>query len=140
MLRRALTLSVAGPLAIALALVLGACSSDEAPRPVQPEFDLHHPDCRRRSLAADHVAQRREARWIPDLIELLDDEDETVRLQAITGLREITGHETGYAPFLTRAERLEHMALWHAWWGQHQHAGASSGGPIANEPASGAGR
>jgi len=117
----------------ALLLALGAgcvllvgCAGTEAERPVEPAYDLHHPDGVRRARAVQDVAARGDRRWVPDLIELLDDADETVRLQAGAALRQLTGHDTGYAPFLSRAERREHIARWRAWWAEQTQA---RGGP-----------
>lgn len=108
-----------------LLLLLGACASTDT-RPVQPEFDLHHPDAVRRTLAIHDVAARGDRRWLPDLIELLDDGDDTVRLQAGAALREMTGHDVGYQPFAEAAERRAAMDAWRA---HIQPRGARRGGP-----------
>ena len=109
-----------------LLLQLAACASTDAPRPVQPEFDLHHPDALRRTLAIHDVAAHGDRRWLPDLVELLDDTDATVRLQAGAALKEMTGHDVGYQAFAGPEERRVAMAAWRAWLEPH---GASRGGP-----------
>jgi len=109
-----------------LAILLAACASTDTPRPVQPEFDLHHPDALRRTLAVQDVAARADRRWLPDLVELLDDDDATVRLQAGAALREMTGHDVGYQAFAGSEARHEAMAAWRAWLGPQ---GANRGGP-----------
>jgi hypothetical protein len=98
----------------ALLLLLTACASTDTPRPVQPEFDLHHPDSVRRTLAIHDVAARADRRWLPDLVELLDDPDGTVRLQAGAALRELTGEDVGYQAFAAPAERRAAQAAWRA--------------------------
>jgi hypothetical protein len=97
-----------------LLLLVTACASTDTPRPVQPEFDLHHPDALRRTLAIQDVAARGDRRWLPDLVELLDDRDETVRLQAGAALREMTGKDVGYQAFAAPAERRAAQAAWRA--------------------------
>ncbi|MDJ0520747.1 MAG: HEAT repeat domain-containing protein [Planctomycetota bacterium] len=109
----------------ALLLLLAACASTDTPRPVQPELDLHHPDALRRTLAIQDVAARGDRRWLPDLIELLDDRDETVRLQAGAALRELTGEDVGYQAFAPAAER---RAAQEAWRARLQPQGAQRGG------------
>jgi HEAT repeat protein len=107
-------------------LLLAACASTDAPRPVRPEFDLHHPDALRRTLAIQDVAARGDRRWLPDLVELLDDDDATVRLQAGAALKELSGHDVGYQAYASRSERLGAMAAWRSWLGS---TGATRGGP-----------
>lgn len=117
MLRSAQTMArLLSPRAAAggLLLLLAACASTDTPRPVQPEFDLHHPDALRRTLAIQDVAARGDRRWLPDLVELLDDRDETVRLQAGAALREMTGEDVGYQAFADQAARRAAQAAWRA--------------------------
>ena len=111
-------------LAATTTLAVG-CSSGSCPRPVDPARDVYalSPGVRSRALALDAalppstaspVGARGEriAAWI----ERLDDEDLTVRMQAYARLREATGHDTGYRPFLERGERARHVDAWWAWW------------------------
>ena len=95
---------------------LTACAGTPAPQPIEPETDLHHPDPGRRALAVQDLAARSDRRYLPDLIELLDDRDESVRLVAGAALTELTGRESDYRAFATRAQRLEAMEAWRAWY------------------------
>ncbi|MDA1193790.1 MAG: hypothetical protein O2894_01260 [Planctomycetota bacterium] len=98
-----------------LFLGLAACASD-GPRPIDPTVDLYSPSGARRAQAVQAVAAQGDRRLVPELIPLLDDRDETVRLQTHAALKELTGHDTGYAPYEGRAERGEHVRAWEAWW------------------------
>jgi hypothetical protein len=72
---------------------------------------------------------------VPALIAALDDDDEAVRLSASATLREMTGHDTGYKPYLPRVDRQRHVALWRAWWeGRSKAAPAPPPGPAAPAP------
>ena len=95
---------------------LGACGSTPKPRPIEPGVDLHHPDPGRRALAVQQVAAAGDRSRVPDLIELLDDRDESVRLVAGGALTDLTGRAGSYEAFAPRAERLEAMAAWRAWY------------------------
>ena len=99
-----------------LLAVLAACAGTPAPQPIEPETDLHHPDPGRRALAVQDLAERGDRRYLPDLIELLDDRDDSVRLVAGAALTELTGRESDYRAFAPRAQRLEAMGAWRAWY------------------------
>jgi len=103
-------------LAAATAAALAGCGGDPPPPPLRPQYDLHHPSGSVRAQAASVVALRHDTSQVPGLIAALDDDDEAVRLSADAALREITGHDTGYKPYLPRAERRRHVELWRAWW------------------------
>jgi HEAT repeat protein len=119
-------------------LVLGACASDHE-RPIDPARDLYAPSGSRRARAIQAVAAARETGYVPELIDLLDDPDATVRLQAGATLRELTGHDTGYRPFMPRAERETQMQAWRAWWAAHGTGQATSGQDASGQDASAGG-
>jgi HEAT repeat protein len=98
-----------------LALLAG-CASD-SPRPVRPEYDLRDPSATRRLDAIATVERTRDRGSVPALIELLDDEDDAVRMAAGSALKSMTGHDTGYRAFAPPDERHAHMSRWRAWWG-----------------------
>lgn len=113
---------------LGLALALVGCSS-EAPRPVRPEYDLRDPGAARRLTAVSAVERDRDRAQVPVLIELLDDDDESVRMAAGGALKDLTGHDTGYRAFAPPAERRRQVQAWRAWWrGQ-------GGAPAANAAA-----
>lgn len=96
------------------------CASDDGPRPIEPAVDLHSPSGTRRAQAVQLVAAEGARDHVPTLIELLDDRDATVRMQAHAALQEMTGHDTGYRPFEGRTARAAHVARWQAWWRDQQ--------------------
>jgi HEAT repeat protein len=102
--------------AVAVAAALGGCGSTPSDAPIDPAFDLHHPSATRRVKAASVVGATRDARFVPDLILLLDDEDEGVRLAAGNALRETTGRDTGYRASDSPTERAAAVVAWRAWW------------------------
>jgi len=102
--------------AVAGVILLCGCASAPVVAPIKPETDLHHPDPGRRALAVQDVAGRSDTRYLPDLIELLDDRDESVRLVASGALTEMTGRESEYRAYAPRASRLEEMDGWRAWY------------------------
>ncbi len=115
-----------GSLLLMVALLAG-CASDGT-RPVDPDVDLYSPNGNRRAQAVQLVVASGDEAYVPELIALLDDRDETVRLQAHAALKEMTGHDTGYLPFADRAARSEHVEQWKAWWaGRADSADTPSG-------------
>jgi HEAT repeat protein len=86
-------------------------------------MDLHDPSGTRRAEAIQAVLRSGDRSQVSTLIEMLDDPDGTVRLQAGAALHDLTGHDTGYRPYLSRAERRKHVEAWRAWW-----RGESGGG------------
>jgi hypothetical protein len=82
---------------------------------VRPEFDLHHPSGTIRAQAVEAVVERRDTSHLLGLVDRLDDDDPAVRLAAGGALRDLTGHDTGYRPYLPTAERRRHQELWRAW-------------------------
>ena len=115
------------PSLLVVCLVLAGCASDGT-RPVDPDVDLYAPSGTRRAQAVQLVAASGDTSYVPELIALLDDRDETVRLQAHAALKAMTGHDTGYLPFAGRAERAEHVARWRAWWSAEQGGGPTTDG------------
>lgn len=111
---------------LALGTVLGGCSSP--PRPLRPAEDLASPNPSVRAQAAGEVARRGELEHLPAVIELLDDDDATVRLMAGRTLRTLTGHDTGYRPYASPDELRAQVALWRAWWAAQPPAPAGRAG------------
>lgn len=102
-------------LALALAAVLvSACTSD-SPRPIRPVDDLHDPNPSVRSQAVSETARRSDDQLIPELIELLDDDDAAVRLTAGKTLRDLTGRDSGYRAYAEAPELRLQVENWRAW-------------------------
>ena len=113
------------PLVLALlltGLLTAGCGSTPKPRPIKPSTDLHHPDPSLRALAVQDLATRGDRSYLADMIELLDDRDESVRLVASGALTSLTGRESGYQAFAPRAERLAERDAWRAWYEQDASA------------------
>lgn len=100
-------------LALAAALV-SACTSD-SPRPIRPVDDLHDPNPSVRSQAVSETARRSDDQLIPELIELLDDDDAVVRLTAGKTLRDLTGRDSGYRAYAPAPELRLQVENWRAW-------------------------
>lgn len=101
--------------ALLLGVLLTACANDR-PRPIQPVEDLHDPSSTRRVQAVAEVRRLRSEEQVPALIEMLDDEDESVRLVAGATLKDLTGRDTGYRPYAGPEERRRQVEDWRAWW------------------------
>jgi hypothetical protein len=118
-------------LAPAVGLLLGVwitgCANDR-PRPITPSDDLFDPNPTRRVQAVTEVRRLGASEHVPTLIELLDDEDETVRLLAGTTLEDLTGRDSGYVPYAPAAERRKQVEDWRRWWAERKAAPAPSGG------------
>ena len=105
---------------LALGGLLWACSSP--PRPIQPADDLASPNPSVRAQAAGEVARKGALEHVPAVIELLDDEDATVRLMAGRTLRALTGHDTGYRPYAPPDTLRAQVEAWRAWWAAQPQA------------------
>jgi HEAT repeat protein len=112
---------------LALLLALAACASDGVPPPVRPEFDLGHPDAQRRTDAIQEVVRKQDRRFLPELIELLDDPDDAVRLVAGGALRDLTGRDTGYRAYAPPEERRAQVLEWRRWYEAHDTTASSTG-------------
>lgn len=101
-------------LAIPLALLLSACANDR-PRPLRPAEDLFDPNPGRRVQAVAEVRRLGAQEHVAALIEMLDDEDETVRLVAGTALRDLTGRAGPVPAYGTPQERRRAVEDWRRW-------------------------
>lgn len=120
--------------------LLGApgCATSEK-RPSRPEYDLRDPSAARRLEAVSTVEQTGDRSQVPVLIEMLDDDDDSVRMAAGSTLKALTGHDTGYRAFAPAEERHAQVVQWRAWWaGRGAGAPASGGGvPVRIAPSTG---
>jgi hypothetical protein len=103
----------------ALALLVG-CASDARPRPVEPARDLHDPDPGRRLAAVAIVAQTGDTTRYPDLVELLEDRDPSIRMAANRTLEDMTGRTTDYRAFDPVDVRRPYVEGWWAWLVPHK--------------------
>jgi hypothetical protein len=80
---------------------------------------LHDPNPSIRCQAVTEVQRRSSLEDVPAVIELLDDEDATVRVMAGRTLTAITGQDSGYRAYAEPAELRAQVASWRAWWAAH---------------------
>lgn len=106
-----------------LGAMLAGCASP--PRPIQPADDLASPNPSVRAQAVGEVARRGALEHVPAVIELLDDEDATVRLMAGRTLRALTGHDTGYRPYAAPDELRAQVEAWRAHWAAQGQGGGA---------------
>jgi HEAT repeat protein len=78
------------------------------------------PGEKRRATAANIVADVAQARWIPDLIELLTDANADVRYHAARGLERLTARDQGCNPDTWKTEPWRTCQpaheKWREWW------------------------
>lgn len=120
--------------ALCAAGIASGCGSN-APRPINPEFDLHDPSGTRRAQAVTRVEVTGDTRQVPALISRLDDEDDAVRLLAGRTLKDLTGHDTGYRATMEPEERRRHIDLWRAWWASRARGPAGAATAPVRVPA-----
>jgi len=77
---------------------------------------LKDEDTEIRRASAIACAMQEDKAYVPDLIRLLSDPEQTVERAAVAALRELTGQNFGPAPSASRAERAKAVAAWEAWW------------------------
>jgi len=73
------------------------------------------------------VGEERNWRALPQVIERLEDDDESVRLMSARVLQEMTGEDFGYKAYAPEHERREAANRWRNWWnttGRHGPAAA----------------
>jgi hypothetical protein len=119
------------------AAFVAACGGSPV-RPLRPEYDLRAPDPELRTRAVARVGATRDMTHVPTLIYLLDDDDAAVRAVAGATLLDLTGHDTGYRPYLEPVERRRHQEAWRIWWSL-SGAGAPAKAPGDGAPPAGGG-
>lgn len=111
---------VLGGLAGLAAFATFALGCGETARVVAPERGLHDPVASTRMAALREVSRTSDPRYLPDLIEMLDDEDPSIRLLAGAALEQMTGRDTGYLAHASPSERRAQVAAWRRWWDERQ--------------------
>jgi hypothetical protein len=91
-------------------------------------------DPTRRVVAARIVADVAQPRWIPDLIELLADEDPDIRFHAAAGLQRLTARDHGLPAEAWQSQPWTScqpvQELWRTWWSENKDRY-----PAGNRPA-----
>lgn len=62
------------------------------------------------------IVARNRTSDIPQLIELLADDDQPVQAMASQALIEMTGQNFGFQPYLPSDEKEQIISRWRAWW------------------------
>ncbi len=118
-----------GPLLLLILCVLGGCQSEEAFAPRPLDQAIKHPSPGVRVAAVQRAIQSGDTSEVPELIEMLDDEDPTVRMLASSSLKRITGRDTGYLPYASPEVRRSQRDAWRLWWASQQQIGDSASSP-----------
>lgn len=84
-----------------------------------------------RALAAKRLGAWRDARAVPGLIGLLEDDDHGVRMIAISSLRRICGEDLGYRYYADERERAAAVERWRAALRQGELGGTAASSPVA---------
>lgn len=87
-----------------------------------------------RALAAKRLGAWRDARAVPGLIGLLEDDDHGVRMIAIRSLRRICGEDLGYRYYADERERAAAVERWRAALRQGELRGTAASSATASEP------
>lgn len=93
----------------AIILVTGCLSGCEEPVTIA---EIKSSDPVRQARAIKLAAMQEQMQAVPDLIDLLEDEDPGVQTLAITSLREITGEHFGFKVWTSRSEKAEAIERW----------------------------
>ncbi len=112
-------------------VLLAACASD-GPGPIVLEQDLFSPNASRRTAAVAVVQAEGETRWLPRLVELLDDRDPAVRAMANQTLEQMTGRTSDYQAYASAQDRREHVRGWEAWLAAREAADGTA--PVPTPP------
>ena len=91
----------------ACALAAGCESSQRA------AMESSDPAARVRGII--RATERSDQRAVSLIVDRLEDEDEAVRLVAITSLKKLTGEDRGYRPFDSLYRRDQAVQRWRAW-------------------------
>lgn len=105
-------------LALSLLPILGVGCTDVPERTGDPKVDLKSADAHVKVIAAQEAARRRDPATIPQLIDLLGDEEKWVRYNAHVALNVIAGpkEEFGYnylAPPKQRSAAIQKYREWY---------------------------
>jgi len=90
----------------------GGCNEPTGPRTVANEdLNIKIPAIR---VAGEH----KDLTAAPELVRDLESDDPALRMYAIRGLREMTGHDLGYVYYADVEKRRPAVAKWRRWLGQ----------------------
>ncbi len=125
------------PLAAAIVSALAAGCGRPAWTPTD---EFRRDDPRAQTAAIARVVNEGDRGRIPELIALLDSEDEGVRFAAASALHRLTGEDFGVYYAGTDEERARRIEMWHTWWdetGRHHYGDAAGADTASASPAPG---
>jgi hypothetical protein len=127
-LRRARTVAA---LAAAGLLLAGCVPNRETMRQ-----RLHEDNPRVQTATIAQVVRAGDRTFVPELIPLLESEDEGVRFCAAAALHKLTGQDFGFHFATTAEERGQIIGRWRAWWEAEGEADTpqASPGKTPDEP------
>jgi len=102
--------------AVVLTVLAAGCMTREA-RLEQLRTD----NPRAQTAAIAETVRAGDRSMVPELIDLLDAQDEGVRFMAAAGLHQLTGQDFG-SHFAKPADRQAVIAKWRKWWDEQQQA------------------
>jgi len=79
---------------------------------------LESPSLRVRFTAAHELANLGDRSALPVLVDLLEAQDEWVRIRAVSSLRAVAGHSLGYSAAEPEKTRRDAVKLWRAWFAE----------------------
>ncbi len=118
---------------LAVALALAGCMPDRQTTLRR----LHEDNPRVQSATIAQVVRAGDRTMTPELITLLESEDEGVRFVAASALHKLSGRDFGFHRARTPAERQRIINQWRAWWQSESGAAApadASGKATADTP------
>jgi HEAT repeat protein len=101
---------------LALSALAAGCTSREV---TLQRLRTDNPRVQAATIA--QVARAGDRSMVPELIDLLDAQDEGVRFMAAAGLHQVTGQDFG-SHFARRDERQAVIDKWRQWWEAQQKA------------------
>jgi HEAT repeat protein len=109
--------------AAAIVVILAGCSDPLLDRTPQLS-DLDNPNPMIKIMAIKWAGERRMSSAVPQLVNLLEDEDRSVRLYSIQALQRITGTDCGYDYKDPADVRAEAVKCWREYIKAKQAEGA----------------
>jgi len=96
---------------------------------IVPSFDSPEPAARNSAIV--RAGANNDQRSIPDLVRMLDSDDPTTRLLAISALNRITGERLGYDPTEDEARREDSVRRWRSYANDFRPRGSAPLDPEA---------
>jgi len=106
-------------------VILLGCTATSDPSTGDIRLDLRHRDPRIRMEAAYQAAKQGRRDLVDELVENLEDRDESVRFFTGIALKRMTGQSFGFRSFGSYSSRKEAVERWRKWCRSLQESGTS---------------